>query len=151
VKATFLPSGKIDRRLLPPFFALTVLLLVGLGGLVLACGSEETTTTVSSATATTHAVTTTTAAAITSSQAATTTTSKAVTTTTVLVPMSAAEIGQWKTDAMAFRDRFDGAYPDADAQLAQLADDATFYCPSSGMFLVKGKQSIVTMLRAVNQ
>ena len=55
------------------------------------------------------------------------------------VAMSKAEIGQWKTDALAFADRFYGAWPDPDATFTEFADDASFYDPSNGDFLVEGK------------
>jgi ketosteroid isomerase-like protein len=62
-------------------------------------------------------------------------------------PMSKAEIVRWKTDAIAFADRFHGAWPDVDASFAQFADDATFYDPTNGDFLIEGKQRIVALHR----
>jgi hypothetical protein len=148
MKATFRPSSRIDKLLPVVIFALTVVLLVGLGGLVAACGGTETTSTV--ATATTQAVTSTQSATITTQPS---TTTQAPTTTTVApVQMSAAEIGQWKTDATAFADRFYGPWPDPDAASAvvsaEFAEDSTFYDPSSGDFLsFKGKPAIAGMVR----
>jgi hypothetical protein len=63
-------------------------------------------------------------------------------------PMSQAEIAQWKTDAVAFADRFYGAWPDVDASFAEFADDATFYDPGDGDFLIEGKQQIVALHRS---
>jgi photosystem II stability/assembly factor-like uncharacterized protein len=77
-------------------------------------------------------------------QAVTTTSTAALpptTSTTVPVAMSKAEIAQWKTDAIAFNDRFYGAWPDADATFTQFADDAAFYDPSNGDFLIEGKKA----------
>jgi ketosteroid isomerase-like protein len=155
MKTWFLPVGRTNRRLLAPIFALTVVLLLGPGLLVAACGGSETATTVAGATLATQTVTTD-AAAITTQAVITTqrvTTTQAVTTTTAApVPMSKAEIGQWKTDATALADRFYGAFPDADAMLANFADDATFYDPCSGshVWFLKGKQSIVGMMQDFN-
>lgn len=67
-----LPSGKSNVRLLAAICALTVVLLVGLGGLVAACGGAETAATNASATSTTQAVTPT--QAVTTTVAVTTTT-----------------------------------------------------------------------------
>ena len=48
---------------------------------------------------------------------------------------------------VAFADRFYGAWPDVDASFAQFADDATFYDPIDGDFLLEGKQQIVALHR----
>ena len=87
---------------------------------------------------------------MTTTQSVTTTSEAATTTTEALVPMSAAGIGQWKTDAIAFADRFGEAFPDAGAQCAQFADDVAFYDPADGDFVIAGKQSIVQMQQAFN-
>jgi hypothetical protein len=84
MKAMFLPSREIDRRLPAAILALTGLLVIGLGVLVAGCSDTATTTTVASATPTTMAVTstqavTTNTAVPTTTQAAVTTTSQAIT------------------------------------------------------------------------
>ncbi len=71
-----LPSGKVGRLLL----ASVVVLVVGLGGLVAACGGTETATTGTSATSTTQPVTPT--QAVTPTEAATTSSVAAITSTT---------------------------------------------------------------------
>ena len=162
MKAIILSTSKVDRRLLAAILVLTGVLLVGLGGLVAACGSAETTSTLASAptitqaVSTTQAVTTSTQAvaaarsSTTTTRAPTTTTQAPTTTTVALVPMSAAEIRQWKKGATAFAERFYGAWTDVDAAAAvinaEFAEDSAFYDPSSGDFLsFNGKQSIVGM------
>jgi ketosteroid isomerase-like protein len=149
MKATFLPSDKRDKLRFAGIFALTVVLVMGVGVLVAACGGTEITTTVPSATPTTQGVTTT--QMVSTPEAATTTSRVATTTTETPVRMSAAEIGQQKTDAAAFVDGFYGAFPDADAMLANFADDATFYDPCDGDFLLKGKRVILGMQRDFNE
>lgn len=64
-------------------------------------------------------------------------------------PLSAAEIGQWKTDAVAFADGFYGQYGDVTATFPELAADATFYDPCDGDFLTQGKEPIVSMLQGL--
>jgi ketosteroid isomerase-like protein len=155
MKVTFPASSKIDRRVLGAIFALTVVLVAGLGGLVTTCGGTEITTTVGSATPTalvvsTTAAVTTTTQAVATTEIATITTQAPTTTTGALVPMSAAEISQWKTDATAFVEGFYGAFPDANAMLVGFADDATFYDPCNGDFLLEGKQGILGMMRDFN-
>ncbi len=59
MKASFPPGSKIDSRLLAVVVALTLVLLVGLGALVAACGDTETASTAASTPSTTSAVTTT--------------------------------------------------------------------------------------------
>ena len=61
--------------------------------------------------------------------------------------MSKAEVAQWKTDAIAFYDRLAEAGSDVDAWSAEFADDVTFYDPSNGDFVVKGKPAFVAMQR----
>ena len=131
MKAGFLPSSRVNRWLLVS----VVGLVAGLGGLATACGGDETTATLASAT------TTITAPSI------TTTTTLPPTTTTLPVAMSAAEIAQWKTDAIAFAARFFGKYGDASATFPEFADNATFYDPTDGDFLIEGKEQIVALTR----
>lgn len=144
MRVEILPSGKSNMRLLAAICALTVMLLVVLGGLVAACGGEETASAVSRTASTAPAVVAT---------GATTPTNPAVTTppsatsTTMPVTMSKAEIGQWKTDAIAFADRFYGAWPDADATFVEFADEAAFYDPSNGDFTIAGKSGIIEIHR----
>ena len=45
MKAKFLPAAQVDRWLLVSVVVLLTALIVGLGGLVAACGGTETTTT----------------------------------------------------------------------------------------------------------
>ncbi len=151
MKASFLPGSKIDRRLLAAMLAIAVVCFVGLGALVAACGGAETTSTVASATLTTGAVTTT--ESVTTTRSVITTTTEAPTTTSeTLAPMTAAQISQWNKDATAFADGFAGAFPaDVDAMLADFADDAAFWDPSDGDFLIGGKPGILTMQRDFNE
>jgi hypothetical protein len=106
--------------------ALLIPSLLALALVVAACGGEATTTTAQAVTTTTQAVTNTVEA---------------------LVPMSAAGIGQWKTDAVAFADGFYGQYGDAKATFPEFADDVTFYDPCDGDFLTVGKEPIASMIR----
>jgi hypothetical protein len=125
--------------------ALAVLIpaLLTVALVVAACGGEATTTT--AAVTTTAAPTTT--MAVTATQAVTTTTQAVTTTTVALVPMSTAEICQWKTDAVAFADGFYGQYGDANATFPELAADVSFYDPCDGDFLTVGKEPIASMIR----
>jgi len=113
--------------------AVLITALFALALVVAACAGEETTTATWAVTTTTQAVTAT----------------QAVTTTQAPVAMSKAEIGHWKTDAIAFAVRWFGAYGDANAGYPELADDATFYDPTDGDFLIEGKDSIVSMMRGL--
>ena len=70
MKALFLPGSTIDSRLLAAIFALILVLFLGLGGLVAACGTE---------TAGTVASTTLTASAVTATLPAETTTQSVIT------------------------------------------------------------------------
>ena len=134
-------SSRVTRRL----HVSVVVLVAALGGLVAACSGGEATTTAVSGASSTQALTTATQA-VTATEAVTTTTLPPTTSTSVvLVPMSKTEIARWKTDALAFADRFYGAWPDVDASFARFADDATFYDPTDGDFLIEGKQQIVAL------
>jgi SnoaL-like domain len=145
-----LPGDKIERWLVVS----VVVLAIGLSTLVASCGDAETTATTASTTSITQGVTTT--QAVTTTEAVSTT--QAVTTTSITAPppttsvsvpaaMSKAEIARWKTDAIAFNDRFYGAWPDADATFTQFTDDAAFYDPSNGDFLIEGKKAVVDINR----
>ena len=136
----------MQPAILVAIFSLAVVLLVGLGVLAAACGGTQTTTTVASGAPSTQALTTATQA-VTTTEAVTTVAASTTTTTATLVPLSKAEIAQRKTNAVAFADRFYGAWPDVDASFAQFADDATFYDPTDGDFLLEGKQQIVALHR----
>jgi hypothetical protein len=156
MKGKFMRSGNIDRRLLVSAVVLAVGLIVGLGGVVAACGATETTATGANTTSTTQVVTTT--AAPTTTQAVATTqavstaaTARQATTTTTTVaarttPLSKTEIAKWKTDAIAFVDRFGAAGSNVDQQFADFAENATNYDPSDGSFF-DGKAAIVAMQR----
>ena len=132
MKVRFMPKGAANRWLLVSVF----LFVAGLGALAASCAGTDTRATTASATSITQAVTTT-----------STTTLPPTTSTTVPVAMSKAEIAQRKTEAIAFDDRFYGAWPDADATFTQFADDAAFYDPSNGDFLVEGKKAVVEINR----
>jgi hypothetical protein len=119
MEAKSLPNRTVDRWLLVSVVAL----VVGLGGLVAACGGKE--------------------AAATNASATPTPADK-----TPTAVMSAAEIGRWKTDAIAFADRFYGAWPYVNATFANFADNAAFYDPTDGDFLITGKQRIVPVYQA---
>jgi hypothetical protein len=147
MKTIFQPNSERSRRLLAAIPAIAVVLLVGVSVLVAACSDPETTTTFASGTPATQALTTATRAA-TTTEAVTTATQAVTVTTVALVPMLAADIARWKTDAAAFADRFYGAWPDVDASFAQFASDATFYDPGDGDFLIEGKQAIVELHRS---
>jgi hypothetical protein len=146
--AMFKATGRRNRRLLAAILSLAVVLLVGLGVLAAACSGTETTTTVASGTPSTQALTKATQA-VTTAEAVTTTAAPTTTTTATLVPMSAAEIAQWKTDAAAFADRFFGKYGDVNVTFPEFADDVTFYDPGDGDFLVEGKQQVVALTRSM--
>jgi ketosteroid isomerase-like protein len=150
MKAMFQPRSECSHRFLAAGLSLAVLLFVVLGGLAGACSGTQTTTAVSGGAPSTQALTTTTQA-VTTTEAVTTTTRAVTVTTVALVPMSAAEITRWKTGAVAFGDRFYGAWPDVDASFAQFADDATFYDPIDGDFTIEGKQAIVTLEQGLFQ
>ena len=61
--------------------------------------------------------------------------------------LTAAELAQWESDAIAFADRYYEAWSDVDLTFAEFDDDATFYDPTSEDVLVEGKRSIVAMWR----
>ena len=155
MKAMFRPNGELNRQVVAAILSLTVVLLVGLGGLVAACNGTETTTTVASATTTTQVVTTTTqavttTAAVTTTESTTTTTQAPTTTTVTLVPMSAADISKWKTDAIAFADHFNASQSNVDELFAGFAADAISYDPSDGS-IITGKADIVAMQQSFLQ
>ena len=114
---------------------LLVVPVIGLSAIAAACGGTEAAATTTSAT---NQVVTTTS---TTRQATTTSTEAART-----APLSTAEIAQWKTDAIAFADRFAAAGSDVDQQFADFAENATNYDPSDGAFF-DGKAAIVAMQR----
>ena len=150
MKTRSLLGGRIDRCMLVSVVLLALGLLVGLGVLVAACGGTQTTATGASPTSTTQAATITGAAPTTTTTAvsiASTSTLPPTTSTSALVPMSKAGVAQWKTDVIAFYDRLVGASSDVDAWFAEFADDVTFYDPSNGDFVIKGKPALVAMQR----
>lgn len=61
--------------------------------------------------------------------------------------MSEAEIRQRQTNLTAFANRYHEAWPDVDQTFADFAEDATFSDPSSGDFLVEGKDRILSLNR----
>ena len=89
MKAAFLPSTKVDRRLLAAFVAASAVFLVGLGGLMAACSGTEAANFAASTTSTTQAVATTQTAATTQAP----TTSEAATTTSEAVLEIQTEFG----------------------------------------------------------
>jgi len=61
--------------------------------------------------------------------------------------MSEAEIRQRQTNLTAFANRYHEAWPDVDQTFVNFAEDATFSDPSSGDFLVEGKDRILSLNR----
>jgi ketosteroid isomerase-like protein len=55
--------------------------------------------------------------------------------------MSAAEVGVWQAEALAFNERNLGSWPDLDLSMPEFAEDATVSGPSGGFF-IEGKRSI---------
>jgi len=61
--------------------------------------------------------------------------------------MSETEIRQRQTKMTSFANRYHEAWPDIDQTFADFAEDATFSDPSSGDFLVEGKDRILSLNR----
>jgi len=61
--------------------------------------------------------------------------------------MSVDEMRQWEEDVITFRNTASGAWPDVDVVFADYADDAVFYDPGSGDYLVEGQKSIILIHR----
>jgi hypothetical protein len=144
VKTTFPIRGRTRLRLL----ALVSASVIAIVSLTAGCGGGGTASTSAGATPTTE-VTTTAAQPTTTTTEATTTTTQAVATTVAAgtTPMSKAEVARRKTDAATFIDRYYAAYPNVDAVFADFADNAAFYDPSDGDFLIAGKEQILAINR----
>jgi hypothetical protein len=61
--------------------------------------------------------------------------------------MSADEMREWEQEANAFFDKSSAAWPDVDTHFADFAEDAVFYDPGSGDYVVKGQSRIVSIHR----
>ena len=159
MKATLLRSREIDRRLPTAILALTAVLVVGLGVLVAACGNTEITTTVASQAPNTVTVTSTQATtaptqAVATTEIATTTTEAAATTT----PGRDHHSGVGRDVDGRDRPMEDRRYRlrrplargdgDVNPQFAPaLADNATYYDPTDGAFLIERQGVHRPMLR----
>ena len=63
--------------------------------------------------------------------------------------LSGAEVRQWESEATALGDRYHNAWPDVGEAFADFAEDATFYDPTDGDFLIEGKALIVSAHQAM--
>lgn len=62
--------------------------------------------------------------------------------------LSTSEIGQLESEAVTFIEEFESAWPNVEAVFGEFAENATFFDPTNGDFLVEGKQEIVTIHKA---
>lgn len=116
---------------------------------------------VSTEASTTMATTATVPTTATTQRPTPTTTEPPTTTTTTAMPVvppndpmsvavvSVAELRDMHAEAVAFADRTQEAWPDIDEHFGEFADEATFYDPSDGDFLVEGRANIIAIHRVM--